>query len=267
MRHPALRPALALGLLALAGPAAPAAPADFLPPSGPHGSVAVPFAASVPGATEAAAARYVRADGRPLGALLAAVPGPGYDAGAALAAFAGGTPVWHRPVLLDGHPFTLVTVARADGGTGYAVGFAATRTARGALVDARAAPSAGAVHLVAEAGSAEAATALAAAALDHLAVTAPPLAFAGTTAALTAPVAAPNPAAGATTLRFALPEAGEAEVALYDALGRRVAVLADGWREAGTHEIAFETGGLAPGVYLVRLVSGGQVAAARLTRR
>ena len=65
----------------------------------------------------------------------------------------------------------------------------------------------------------------------------------------------PNPFNPTTTLRFSVPEASVVKLAVYDVLGREVRVLADGTREAGTHEVVFEAGDLPSGTYLVRLVT------------
>lgn len=78
-------------------------------------------------------------------------------------------------------------------------------------------------------------------------------------------VAAPNPAAGRATVSFGLAEAGEAEVALYDALGRRVAVLAAGPRGPGRHAVPVPAASLPAGVYVVRVAAGPDVRTARLT--
>ena len=43
------------------------------------------------------------------------------------------------------------------------------------------------------------------------------------------------------------------EISVYDVLGRRVAVLTDGPKPAGQHEVRWSTGGLATGVYFVRM--------------
>ncbi|MEM6785851.1 MAG: T9SS type A sorting domain-containing protein, partial [Bacteroidota bacterium] len=64
----------------------------------------------------------------------------------------------------------------------------------------------------------------------------------------------PNPTATSVAVPLALPETAEVRVAVVDLLGREVAVLAEGRRAAGTHALAFETGGLAPGVYVVQAV-------------
>jgi hypothetical protein len=63
----------------------------------------------------------------------------------------------------------------------------------------------------------------------------------------------PNPAARAATVGFHLPESGPVRLDVFDATGRRVAVLVDGVRPAGPHEAALDVSGLSGGVYLVRL--------------
>ncbi|HLT47596.1 MAG TPA: T9SS type A sorting domain-containing protein [Rubricoccaceae bacterium] len=66
---------------------------------------------------------------------------------------------------------------------------------------------------------------------------------------------APNPMRGAGVVRYALPEAGRATLAVYDVLGRRVATLRDGLHEAGAHEVRLDADrlGLSGGVYVLRL--------------
>lgn len=68
----------------------------------------------------------------------------------------------------------------------------------------------------------------------------------------------PNPFNPRTTIRYTLDAPGVIELAVFDVLGRRVATLADGPRAAGTHTVTFEGDGLASGLYLYRLVAGGQ---------
>jgi hypothetical protein len=63
----------------------------------------------------------------------------------------------------------------------------------------------------------------------------------------------PNPFREATTVEFELAEPGRVTLRVYDALGREVARLVDGEREAGPHEATFRPQGLASGLYLVRL--------------
>lgn len=76
---------------------------------------------------------------------------------------------------------------------------------------------------------------------------------------------APHPARGATVLRFTLPEAGAAELTVYDAAGRRVRTLIDAPLPAGSHAHALDAARtLGPGVYFVRLSAMGRSAATRL---
>ena len=66
----------------------------------------------------------------------------------------------------------------------------------------------------------------------------------------------PNPFASALTVAYTLPQAGAVRLALYDVLGREVAVLVDGWRGTGAHTARFEARDLPAGAYLVRLEAG-----------
>jgi hypothetical protein len=79
----------------------------------------------------------------------------------------------------------------------------------------------------------------------------------------------PNPFNPSTTLRFALPAAGRARLSVYDATGRRVAVLVEGELAAGWHQAVWDgrdaSGhALASGVYLARLEAGSEVRARKL---
>ena len=73
----------------------------------------------------------------------------------------------------------------------------------------------------------------------------------------------PNPMRGTATVAFAVPEAADVRLALYDVLGREVAVLLDGPVAAGHHEAAVSSGGLPSGVYVVRMTAGGGFAQTR----
>jgi len=65
------------------------------------------------------------------------------------------------------------------------------------------------------------------------------------------------------TIRFEMPEASEARLAVYDLTGRQVCVLADGPREAGAHvaiwngrnDVGEEAGS---GIYFVKMVTAKQ---------
>jgi FlgD Ig-like domain len=72
----------------------------------------------------------------------------------------------------------------------------------------------------------------------------------------------PNPAAGATTLRYALPRSAAVRLAIYDAAGRRVRELAAGGREAGEHAVVWdlrdgEGAAVSAGLYFARLEADG----------
>jgi len=72
----------------------------------------------------------------------------------------------------------------------------------------------------------------------------------------------PSPFAAATTIRFTLASRGPVRLDVYDVLGRRVRVLADGTLDAKSHERTWdgrddEGRAVANGIYFVRLVAGG----------
>ena len=75
----------------------------------------------------------------------------------------------------------------------------------------------------------------------------------------------PNPSRGTITVPFVVPRDGPVRLAAYDVLGREVGVLAEGDTEAGAHEVRWPTAGLAPGVYLVRVVAGAEAQVRRVT--
>lgn len=78
--------------------------------------------------------------------------------------------------------------------------------------------------------------------------------------------AVPNPFRGVTTFQFTTAMAESVEVALFDALGRRVRTLYVGTPGAGTPvEVTVDGASLPPGVYVVRLNSGTAIATRRLT--
>jgi len=68
----------------------------------------------------------------------------------------------------------------------------------------------------------------------------------------------PNPFNPSTTLSYTLTRREHIRLAVTDALGREVAVLADGMMDAGTHEVRFDAGRLAGGLYIARLTADGR---------
>ncbi|WP_420456681.1 glucoamylase family protein [Rubrivirga sp.] len=69
---------------------------------------------------------------------------------------------------------------------------------------------------------------------------------------------APNPAAGTVRLAYAVGESGDVRLAVYDVLGREVAVLADGPQAPGP-QVAEWSAAVASGIYVVRLEAAGVV--------
>ncbi len=75
----------------------------------------------------------------------------------------------------------------------------------------------------------------------------------------------PNPAGRRATVEYALPEAREVTLQVYDVLGRRVATLEQGRKKAGRHTARLETGRLSSGVYFGRLEAGEQTRTQKIT--
>lgn len=65
----------------------------------------------------------------------------------------------------------------------------------------------------------------------------------------------PNPFNPSTTIQFGLPEASDVKLEVFNAMGEKVRVIENGFREAGQHQISFDASGLNSGVYFVRLIS------------
>ena len=66
----------------------------------------------------------------------------------------------------------------------------------------------------------------------------------------------PNPVASRATIGFELPTAQNVRLAVYDVLGREVAVLVDGERQAGVQTAVFDASSLSSGMYVYRLEAG-----------
>lgn len=74
----------------------------------------------------------------------------------------------------------------------------------------------------------------------------------------------PNPFRGATSIRYVVESRARVRVAVYDGLGRLVAVPFDGEREPGVHYATFSASGLAVGTYVGRVTVGDHVRTVRL---
>ena len=66
----------------------------------------------------------------------------------------------------------------------------------------------------------------------------------------------PNPFNPTTTIEFALPEAVEVSLRVYDVRGRVVARLVERPMAAGYHRVQFNASRLASGLYLYRIQAG-----------
>ena len=63
----------------------------------------------------------------------------------------------------------------------------------------------------------------------------------------------PNPFNPTTVASYEMRDASYVNLTVYDVSGHEVAVLVDGWREAGAHEVTFDGSNLAAGIYFARL--------------
>lgn len=66
----------------------------------------------------------------------------------------------------------------------------------------------------------------------------------------------PNPFNPATQIHFDLPEAGYVRLAVFDLLGRQIALLVDGEMTAGTHRVTWNAADHPSGLYVCRLHAG-----------
>jgi hypothetical protein len=66
----------------------------------------------------------------------------------------------------------------------------------------------------------------------------------------------PNPFNASTSFRFNLPQEAQIDLRIYNQLGQEVAAVAQGWRQAGWHEVTFDARNLASGIYIFGLKAG-----------
>ena len=66
----------------------------------------------------------------------------------------------------------------------------------------------------------------------------------------------PNPFNPSTTIRFALPTAGQTTLRVYNLLGQEMATLVNDVMPAGVHSVRFNASSLSSGVYFFRIESG-----------
>jgi hypothetical protein len=75
----------------------------------------------------------------------------------------------------------------------------------------------------------------------------------------------PNPFNPSTEIEYALPEAAEVQLEVFNMMGQRVATLVSERQTAGNHSVSFDAGTLASGVYLYRLSAGQEVITQKMT--
>jgi hypothetical protein len=75
----------------------------------------------------------------------------------------------------------------------------------------------------------------------------------------------PNPFNPSTTIRYSLPKSGMVSLKIYDILGKEVKTLLNENKEAGYHQITFDAGNLASGIYFYTLKAGNFVSTKKLT--
>ncbi len=77
----------------------------------------------------------------------------------------------------------------------------------------------------------------------------------------------PNPFNARTVISFELPQASDVKLELFNLLGQRVDVIDEGYRDAGRHEVSYDTrdADLSSGVYYCRISAGGEAASTKMT--
>ena len=76
--------------------------------------------------------------------------------------------------------------------------------------------------------------------------------------------AVPNPFNPTTEIAFALPEAGNVRLVVFNSLGRRIAALENGWKPAGRHSVTFDGSALSSGIYFYSLEANDYVSTKKM---
>ena len=66
----------------------------------------------------------------------------------------------------------------------------------------------------------------------------------------------PNPFNPQTSIKYALPRDSHVTIEIFDLLGRKVTTLVNEDKEAGVHEVIWNSGGTASGIYFYRMQAG-----------
>ena len=74
----------------------------------------------------------------------------------------------------------------------------------------------------------------------------------------------PNPFNASTTFEYDLPKSADAELAIYNLQGQKVAIILDARQSAGRHTLTWNANGFSSGIYFARLEADGQAKTLKL---
>ncbi len=74
----------------------------------------------------------------------------------------------------------------------------------------------------------------------------------------------PNPFNPVTTISYQIPKEGHVELKIFDLLGREIAILVNGERAAGKHEIKLDGSSISSGLYFYRMKASNYIATKKL---
>ncbi|MEP2446648.1 MAG: T9SS type A sorting domain-containing protein [Balneola sp.] len=75
----------------------------------------------------------------------------------------------------------------------------------------------------------------------------------------------PNPFNPSSVISYQLPKAGDVKLEVFDLMGRRIGILINQRKQAGYHQVTFEAGNLASGIYFYHLKAGNKIFTKKMT--